>query len=56
MKKLSIIIPIYNEEKNLTILLKKINLIKLSKIKIEIIAIDDGSTDDSLFIFSLYIP
>jgi len=54
MKKLSIIIPIYNEEKNLKILLKKINLIKLSKIKIEIIAVDDGSTDDSLFILKKF--
>ena len=54
MKKLSIIIPIYNEEKNLTILLKKINLIKSSKIKIEIIAVDDGSTDDSLFILKKF--
>jgi len=54
MKKLTIIIPIYNEEKNLEILLKKINLIKLSKIKIEIIAVDDGSTDASLFILKKF--
>jgi dolichol-phosphate mannosyltransferase len=54
MKKLSIIIPIFNEEKNLTVLLKKISLIKLSKIKIEIIAVDDGSTDDSLFILKKF--
>ncbi len=54
MKKLSIIIPIYNEEKNLKILLKKIDLIKLSKIKIEIIAIDDGSTDASLLILKKF--
>ena len=54
MKMLSIIIPIYNEEKNLKILLKKIDLIKLAKIKIEIIAVDDGSTDDSLFILKKF--
>ena len=54
MKKLSIIIPIYNEGKNLKILLKKIDLIKLAKIKIEIIAVDDGSTDDSLFILKKF--
>ena len=54
MKKLSIIIPIYNEGKNLKIILKKIDLIKLAKIKIEIIAVDDGSTDDSLFILKKF--
>ena len=54
MKKLSIIIPIYNEGKNLKILLKKIDLIKLAKIKIEIIAVNDGSTDDSLFILKKF--
>ena len=54
MKKLSIIIPIFNEEKHLKKLLKKINLIKLERIKIEIIGIDDGSTDKSLKILKKF--
>lgn len=47
MKKLSIIIPCYNEEKNITKILKKVNDVKLSNIKKEIIVIDDCSTDNS---------
>ena len=42
----SIIIPIYNEEKIIKKLLKKVNSIK--KIRKEIIVINDGSTDNTL--------
>ena len=42
--KLSIIIPVYNEEKSILALLNKVNLINLSK---EIIVINDGSTDNT---------
>tara|TARA_B100001059_G_C17622698_1_gene470355 strand:- start:20 stop:730 length:711 start_codon:yes stop_codon:yes gene_type:complete len=46
---LSILIPIYNEEKTLKILLKKVNSINISK---EIIVINDGSIDSSLKILN----
>ena len=42
----SIIIPIYNEEKIIKKLLKKVN--SINKIKKEIIVINDGSTDNTL--------
>ena len=48
--KYSIVIPSYNEEKSLLILLEKIKSIFLEKVKLsdfEIVFIDDGSTDDS---------
>jgi len=49
MSKISIIIPIYNEEKFINKLLLSIKKIKLIKhFKKEIICINDGSTDNSL--------
>jgi len=45
IKKLSIIIPIYNERKTLLKLLRRIEKVKLGGIKKEIILVDDGSTD-----------
>lgn len=45
-KKLSIIIPVYNEKKTIKKILSKIN--KLNKINKEIIVVDDASTDGSL--------
>ncbi len=44
-KDISIIIPSYNEVKNLKILLNKINNILNKNINIEIIIVDNGSTD-----------
>ena len=44
-KDISIIIPSYNELKNLTILLNKINNILIKNDNIEIIIVDNGSTD-----------
>ena len=44
--KTSIIIPLYNEENTIIKLLKKI--CSLKRIKLEIIIINDGSTDKSL--------
>ena len=46
-KKLSIIIPSYNELNNLRHLLKKANRILFSNKNIEIIIVDNGSTDGS---------
>ena len=45
-KKLSIIIPVYNEKKTIKKILTKIN--KLNGIKKEIIIVDDASNDGSL--------
>lgn len=47
--KLSIIIPAFNEEKTILLVLKKLNALKISGIKKEIIVVDDGSTDSSKF-------
>ena len=54
MNKLSIIIPIFNEEKYIKKLIKKIKTINLNRVglKKEVIAIDDGSTDKSFSILS----
>ena len=46
MKKLSIIIPILNEERNIPILIKRIKNLKL-KYEYDITFINDGSTDNS---------
>ena len=46
-KELSIIIPSYNELNNLKYLIKKINQISLKNPNIEIIVVDNGSTDGS---------
>ena len=44
MKKLNIVIPVFNEEKNIKIIIEKLFSLNL-KYKTEIIIIDDGSTD-----------
>jgi dolichol-phosphate mannosyltransferase len=49
MKKLSIIIPVYNEEKTVAKLLRKLISIKIPVGNVEYIVVDDGSTDNSKF-------
>ena len=51
---LSLIIPCFNEEKNLNKLLEKLNSIinTYSQDKIEIIIVENGSTDDSFKILT----
>jgi len=44
---LSIIIPVYNEEKTIIQILEKIKNISSNLLKYEVIVIDDGSTDQS---------
>ena len=44
---LSIIIPVYNEEKTIIQILEKIKKISSNLLKYEVIVIDDGSTDQS---------
>ncbi|KKU68870.1 MAG: Glycosyl transferase family 2 [Parcubacteria group bacterium GW2011_GWA2_47_16] len=45
MPKLSIVIPIYNEEKTLREILRRVFEVRISGWEIEIIAVDDASTD-----------
>ena len=44
---LSIIIPVFNEEKTILEVLKRINNIKLLRLQKEIIVVDDGSNDNT---------
>ena len=52
MKKISIIVPCYNEEEVINLFYKKINEVVLSKItekyNYEILFVDDGSKDNTL--------
>lgn len=45
--KLSIIIPVFNEEKTISLILEKVFKVALSQIEKEVIVIDDGSTDQT---------
>ena len=47
METLSIIIPVYNEEKTIIKILNKINSTKSLKINYEIIVVNDGSSDNT---------
>ena len=47
-KKLSILIPVYNEEKTIFTVLNKINESKIENFDFEVIVINDGSTDNTL--------
>ena len=47
-KKLSIIIPVYNEENTIQPILKRINECKINDLDFEIIIVNDGSTDGTL--------
>jgi len=48
IKKLSIVIPVYNEEKTLEKLINLVQKVDISPIKKEIIMVDDGSFDKSV--------
>jgi glycosyltransferase involved in cell wall biosynthesis len=45
---LSIIVPVYNEEKTVLPLLEKVRKVRLMGLKKQIIVVDDGSTDGTL--------
>lgn len=47
MQKLSIIIPVYNEEKTILEVINRVKKVKLKNIKKEIIIVDDFSTDNT---------
>ena len=56
IKTLSVILPLYNEEKRLNNLFIKINKFKfLNKNKLEFIFVDDGSKDNSYFLIKNFI-
>jgi dolichol-phosphate mannosyltransferase len=50
--KLSVIIPAYNEEKTINELIKRVQAVKLGKIKKELIVVDDASSDKTKEIVS----
>ena len=45
--KLSIVIPVFNEEKTIQAILKKVSTVKIPGVAIEIVVVDDGSTDET---------
>ena len=47
-KKLSIIVPVYNEENTILDILKRINECRINDFDFEIIVVNDGSTDNTL--------
>lgn len=51
--KLSVILPCYNERDNLVELFKRLDQLEQSSTDLEIILVDNGSTDDSASIFEL---
>lgn len=53
--KLSIVIPCYNEEKNIPLVLEKLNSV-IKKNDIEVILVDNGSTDNSDLVFATLLP
>ena len=56
IKTLSVILPLYNEEKRLNDLFIKINKFKfLNKNKLEFIFVDDGSNDNSSLLIKNFI-
>lgn len=45
--KLSIIIPVFNEEKTVVEIIKRVKAVKIDSVTMEIIVVDDGSTDNT---------
>jgi len=55
-KKLSILIPVYNEEKTIHLILNKIRVLNLiDDILFELIIVDDCSKDDTRNVLSKYV-
>ena len=50
INKISILIPVYNEENTIKILLKKVLASDVCKLEKEVIIIDDCSTDSTLLV------
>jgi len=47
MKKLSIIIPVYNEEKTIAEIIKRVKKVRIPKVSKEIVVVDDASIDNT---------
>lgn len=54
MLKLSIIVPVYNEERTVSEVLDALSHIKISQSSVEVIVVDDGSTDSTPQIIRSY--
>jgi glycosyltransferase involved in cell wall biosynthesis len=52
--KMSVVIPCYNEEKNIPLIYERIKTLNLVEKSIEIVLVDNGSTDNSASIFDKY--
>lgn len=52
--KLSIIIPVYNEEKTVALILERVAKVSFTGVEKEVIVVDDGSTDNSAAIISKF--
>lgn len=52
IKKLSIIIPVYNEGKTISKILERVYAVNFGNIKIEVIIVNDGSKDETLSVLS----
>jgi len=50
--KLSIVVPVFNEEKTISEMLKKVNEIKIAGVEKQIIVVNDGSMDNTAEIIS----
>lgn len=48
IKKLSVIVPVYNEEKTVDIILKRLFAVNFGIIKLEVVVVNDGSIDKTL--------
>lgn len=55
MIKLSIVVPVYNEEKTIGKILKKLDDLDLSGVTKEVIIVDDGSKDDTVSVIEKYL-
>lgn len=48
MKKISLIVPCYNEQEVINLFYEEVNKIKIKNVQLEIIFVNDGSTDNTL--------
>jgi len=53
--RLSIVVPCYNEERNIPLILEKFNSV-IKTDDIEVVLVDNGSTDSSEMVFNMLIP
>ena len=48
IKKLSVVVPVYNEKKTVSKIIDQLYKVNLNKIKFEVIVANDGPTDNTL--------